>query len=145
MDGVTIQGAGATNTVIDAGGIDRVFEVRAGTTTISGVTVKGGETTVFSNGGGISNSGGALTLNNAIITTNTATGGGGVFNGGTLTLNNSTVTGNKAKRGGGIYSATDLVSKKTDIANSTLSTNTATEAGAESTTPRVSPSSNTAP
>jgi CSLREA domain-containing protein len=37
-----LTGAGARTTIIDGGGIDRVFEIRTGTVTISDVTIRGG-------------------------------------------------------------------------------------------------------
>src|ERR1700757_1679811 len=43
-DDVTISGAGAGSTIIDGGGLDRVFDVRAGTASISGVTIRNGLT-----------------------------------------------------------------------------------------------------
>ena len=95
-DNLTITGAGAQGTVVDAGGLDRVFQVlppqsQCGGTgvsspnvTISGLTIRNGN--VADNGGGIYNSipgaqGGLLTLVDVIVTGNSATFGGGIFNG----------------------------------------------------------------
>ena len=93
-----IQGAGAGVTIIDGGGIDRVFHIQFDTTlVISGVTVRTGSASVVGDvvGGGIMNFG-TLTLNNTIVANNTANAGGGIMNFGTLTLNNTSVTGNTA-------------------------------------------------
>ena len=43
-DHVTIVGAGAASTIVDGGGLDRVFKVNFGTVTISGLTVRNGFT-----------------------------------------------------------------------------------------------------
>jgi hypothetical protein len=57
-----------------------------------------------SNGGGILNNGGTLTLANSTVSENIAYLGGGIFNYSTLTLTNSTVSDNAAgERGGGIW------------------------------------------
>lgn len=133
VDGVAIKGAGADNTIIDAGGIDRVFEVSAGTASISGVTVKGGR--LFnSNGGGILNSGGTLTLNDSTVNGNRADfgNGGGIYSDTELTgairttVTNSTISGNltgssEGRSGGGIFNRSGL----TTIEHSTITNNTA--------------------
>ena len=46
-DDLTINGAGAAATIIDGGGLDRVFHVFTGSTvTISGVTIQNGKSAV---------------------------------------------------------------------------------------------------
>lgn len=90
---LTIEGAGAANTIIDAAGQYRVFEVMAGyTVTISGVTIQGGNAG-FYDGGAIYNSG-DLTLRNVTIRDNAADDGGGIYNDtyndATLVVENST-------------------------------------------------------
>ena len=99
-DELIVEGAGAETTIVDGGGLDRVFRVRKdNNVAISGVTVRNGG---GSNGGGISNSG-PMTLTDVTVSGNTAdVGGGGIVNGGTLTMTNVTVTGNTADLGGGI-------------------------------------------
>jgi hypothetical protein len=53
-------------------------------------------------GGGNSNAGGTLSLNNTTVHNNSASTGGGIYNErGTLTLNSSTVKNNSASSGGG--------------------------------------------
>jgi CSLREA domain-containing protein len=98
---VTITGAGARSTVIDARGIDRVFDVANGITAeIDDVTVTGGQTP--DNGAGIRN-GGTLTLLRDTIAGNSAGGnGGGIESTGALSVTQSTIGGNYATNGGGI-------------------------------------------
>ncbi len=112
-----------------------------GNLTLNNATITGGNHDHFpGNGGGIVNGcAGVLTLNDVMVSGNTAQGnGGGVFNSsnGKVTLNNSTINGNIAGGdGGGIY--TDLrqvgpaVYSKIRITlnNSTISGNTARENG----------------
>ncbi len=125
---LTIQGAGASSSVIDAtGGSSRVFDVTASpassqTVTFQGVTITGGNasgTNANETGGGgilvnfVSNSVLInLALLNAVVTGNSATfstgasnccvGGGGVYNNsGTTTLTGSSVTNNTATLTGG--------------------------------------------
>jgi LPXTG-site transpeptidase (sortase) family protein len=57
-------------------------------------------------GGGIANSGGALTVSNSTFAANGATRGGGIHNTGTLNVTNSTFSANSASdNGGGIYNS----------------------------------------
>lgn len=118
---VAITGAGAGASIINSGGMDRVFDITgAYTVSISGVTITGGNTAAIGAGGGIQNLG-TLTVTNSIITGNGADDGGGISNGGTLTVTNSTITGNTATNwGGGIVSWSPLT-----VTNSTISSNTA--------------------
>jgi outer membrane protein assembly factor BamB len=124
---LTLIGAGATNTVIQAAttpnsATNRVFLIQSNAVvTIQDVTVRHGSspggdpytyTPTTPGGGGILNSG-ALTLSGVEVTINrTADGqsqswtttpggpGGGIYNEGTLTLSNSTVAGNSTGVGG---------------------------------------------
>jgi CSLREA domain-containing protein len=105
---LTISGPGANVLGISANNASRVFEVQHGTTvTMSGLTIKHGRDAF---GGGI-NSYGVLTLNNVVVSDNTAAGangteefpnghegwGGGIFNFGTLKLNNSAARARTAR------------------------------------------------
>lgn len=114
---VTIQGAGARQTLIDGSGVDRVFDVASGVTAlIADVTVTGG---LVNDGGGGINSAGTLTLlrdtiasNEAIAAGNNA--GGGVSSSGILTVTQSTISGNRAYNGGGIaFSGTAMIADST--------------------------------
>ncbi len=80
---LTIAGAGASDTIIQAGAIptaaiDRVIHVLSGATvTIADVTIRNGATPTDGNGGGIANTGGStLTLVNSVVRDNIALGDG---------------------------------------------------------------------
>jgi hypothetical protein len=134
---LTINGAGAGSTVIDANGLDRAFDVHSCTVTLSGMTIRGGiasyvagQSSLLGEGGAILNSG-TLTVANCVISGNSASiGGGGIFNGGTLTVRNSVLSGNSSsKYGGGIYNY-GFSGVKVTVSNSTLSGNHAVYGGA---------------
>jgi hypothetical protein len=126
LDGgdLTIQGNGAANTIIDGGGIDRVFHNCpsvgcTNTVTLSGITIRNGSVT--GSGGGICNRAtfGTLIVDNSTISGNTAEWGGGIYNweDGTLNVQNgSIVSANTARDvGGGIYNEATLT-----VTNSTI-------------------------
>jgi len=148
-----ILGNGAGKTVIDGGGIDRVFHIVGGAiVVIQGVTIQNGS-------GGIYNDGSQLTLNASVLKNNVSSAagnagaglanlnnaitiinasligpgnsansgeGGGIVNDSTLTVNNSTISGNTAQLGAGI----DNVSGATaNLNQSTVTGNTASGAG----------------
>jgi len=108
---LTIVGTGATPgaTVIDGGGIDRVFDI-IGTApvTISNLTIKNGNPGVGQNGGGIQTGGAGrnLTLTDVIMTGNTGPLEGGAMNigagGAIVTMTNVAITNNTSPGGGGI-------------------------------------------
>jgi CSLREA domain-containing protein len=149
---ISIVGAGASSTIIDANQNDRVLSVDANrTAAISGLTLRGGFAASAEDGGGIRNFG-TLILSNSTVSGNQATpdgaGGGivnyntltvtnstigpnnasnwgaGIDNAGTLTVDRSTVYGNSANFGGGIYNSSNLT-----LINSTLSQNSAVKDG----------------
>jgi CSLREA domain-containing protein len=125
---LTILGAGPGSTVIDGnGGVtgDRVFDILTGTVVISGVTIQHGQVPLASNfgGGGIEQLGGALTLENSEVLSNTAPDGGGIENlGGVLTIEHSVIRGNTGGTGlgGGVESSGPLL-----VRDSTISGNSA--------------------
>ena len=131
---LTIEGAGPDQTIIDANGIDRAFDIRpgVGTVVISGVTIINGNVT--GNGGGISDWDADLTLVNVAIVSNTANGtgsdgdGGGVYVlDGTVTLQGGKIISNTAgDDGGGIFIG-DLVNLTFDGVQ--ISGNTASDDG----------------
>jgi hypothetical protein len=93
---ISIVGAGAASTIIDANKIDRVLSVGLSrTATVSGVTIRNGFRQGTS-GGGVSNSG-LLTITDCVIEGNqTDTAGGGIYNPGTLHITRSTIRANVA-------------------------------------------------
>ena len=125
-DDVIIRGNVVTPTIINGGGIDRVFHITGSVSvTISSVTVRNGNT--VDNGGGFLNNGGVLTVISSTIRSNRASNnGGGIFNGGALKLVNSTVSTNTAVfNGGGIMHSGGAMT----VTNSTLSGNSAADGG----------------
>jgi hypothetical protein len=126
---LTIVGAGAALTVIDANHVDRVFDVASTVTaSISGLTIRNGyvdPAVPFSpSGGGLLNRGVSTTLADVVIEDNYAGGGGGIANfGGTVRLIGSTVRNNSSTgvtaNGGGISNFGNL-----EVTHSTVSGNT---------------------
>ncbi|MCI0400380.1 MAG: hypothetical protein L0Z68_03635 [Gammaproteobacteria bacterium] len=106
---LTINGAGPTDTIIDGGQIDRVFEMpfsQVITVGISDVTIRNGLGTDAMGGGGIRNRSGVLTVTDTVITGNEDITGGAIstFNC-TVTIRNSAISNNTASTvGGAIYS-----------------------------------------
>ena len=126
QEDVTIRGAGASTTIINAGSHDRAFDLRGNASaTIGGVTITGGNTT--EDGGGIRvTKNASLTMSQAILSGNSTTKkGGGLFNDGTASLTDVTVTANSAGTdGGGINNAGVL-----ELQNVTLASNTSNRGG----------------
>jgi hypothetical protein len=124
---ITIEGGKhfiSGNNNASVGSVLRVSST--GDLTLNEVIVTGGNNTT-SDGGGMYNDG-SVTLNNVIVTGNTASFGGGINNHGTLTLVNSTVSNNTASNGGGISNARSMPTMTGGIltlTNSTVSSNTA--------------------
>jgi CSLREA domain-containing protein len=126
---LTIRGAGRSRTVIDAEQSDRVLLVDRTSLTLERLSVTGGESTT--DGGGISDDGGKLSLINASVTGNrTGADGGGIAmsNGGVLRVTRSLVADNLAGgAGGGILAAgvTGGKSASVSVVESTISNNQA--------------------
>lgn len=102
LDDLTITGAGVGSTILDGGGLDRVFDVRPGVNvTFDSLTITGGSTT--GSGGGVNIDGSAATFSFTSINLNAATNGGGIHLSGssTATISNSDVDGNIALLTGG--------------------------------------------
>ena len=68
------------------------------TVSISGVTIRGGNT-IFGGGGGAILNTGTLTLNSSIVSGNSSNGGGGIYNLVTMTITLSTIRNNAADDG----------------------------------------------
>lgn len=132
-DDLTITGTGAGTTTIDAGGLDRVFEITRTDTqvTLSGLTLTNGLANNLG-GGAIANTG-TLTINDVQINSNTynggSGGGGAIYNSGTLTLDHVTIDGNQDTQiapGGAIFNSINATLDGSDI---TLSNNTSPASG----------------
>ena len=120
---MTINGAAAATTIIDANKIDRVLTIQSGTVMISNLTMRNGSASGA--GGGI-NSAGSLTLNSAVVSSNRSgngSAGGGIVSQTTLILNNTVVSDNQAGgNAGGIYNnGTATVNNSFISGNLTLS------------------------
>lgn len=132
---VTVEGPGASNLTIDAGGGSRVLLVADGNlatqldVTLRGLTLTGGNTTF--NGGGIQNVDENLTLEKSVVSGNSsAWRGGGVYHrGGNLNLISSTIANNAAESGGGLWTKINASSQIASVNNSTISGNTAAVRG----------------
>jgi parallel beta-helix repeat protein len=130
---VAILGPGASQLTIDGNHVTEVFDVEAGTVSISDLTIANGNTvnpaplSQIGLGGGIFNNS-DLTLTNCTLKDNTATNnGGGIFSDSrsTLKVTNCTFSGNTATiGGGGIFNSGNLT-----VTNSTLSDNSAATEG----------------
>ena len=154
---ITITGAGAGRTIIDANQLDRVLRVALGrTAAISGLTLRNGylvadygagiynlghatldhvaisgSLVVISSGyqaGGMQNSGMLTITDSTIGPNNTAYFCGGLCNDGTLLIERSTITGNRAGDGGGAGIYNDPGYSMV-LLDSTISTNTTTNTG----------------
>ena len=155
---------GPVSTIIDCGGFassdgsgnHRGFYLHSGeaSAVISGVTVKNGYETYVNgiedsgNGGGICIDGGGVTVQNCIITGNTASGGGvtgtgvggGVYNGnyyvipnGPTALINCIISNNTASSyGGGVFNINDDAASTITLTNCTISGNRAVNGDGES-------------
>ena len=100
---LSLIGAGAASTIIDANHLDRVLAIETGRTArISGVTIRNGTRAGNSLGGGIFNRG-SLTITDSVIEGNRADEGGGIDSSGILTMARCTVRSNVAQAGGGMY------------------------------------------
>src|SRR4051812_32604953 len=106
---VTLRGAGADRTIVDGGGVDRVFETDGrASARLSDMTITGGDSTAGGSqeidlGGGILNKG-KITLDRVAIVGNLADGGGGMFSipGTDPVIRDSLIAGNRAYSGGGL-------------------------------------------
>lgn len=136
---ITINGAGAATTILQAAAspgtaTERVMEnvLAANVVTINGVTLRHGFKTglaaATTRGGGIRNVG-TLTMNDSVVTLNTAAGAGGIRNERTITLNNVTVSNNACNQaaitcfGGGMYN-TLAINATVTVNNSRFTGNT---------------------
>ena len=71
---VTIKGAGSNKTIVNGNSLDRVFEVLEANVTIQKLTIEGGSA---SDGAGLLNIGGKVTLSSVVVAGNTGQGAAG--------------------------------------------------------------------
>ena len=120
---VTVKGRGASSSVIDGNSLDRVFQVQSGKVQISKVTIQHGRAT---EGGGLLNSGGNVSLSSVVIANNVAIGanGGAGSTGGT----GGSTGGGGGGGGGGVIALGGGISNQAgllSLSNSTLLANQA--------------------
>ena len=121
IDDLTINGAGSATTVINGNNLDRIFDIRNGVVTISGVTIRGGNPA--NDGGGIlmrtdlAIYNVSLILTNSVVSNNSATNGGGIFElSGSLMISDSIINGNTSTGiGGGIFNNTGTIMTLTNV------------------------------
>ena len=120
-DNLTIKGKSSASTIIDGNNLDRVFQILGGKVSISNVTIQHGR--AFSDGGGILNSGGKVTLSSVAILNNVATGLNGIagangIGGGPVGGAGGNGSAGTNGRGGGIFNAIGSLSiSKSTIAS----------------------------
>ena len=133
---MTLAGAGAASTVIDANGTAQALSVSgSGNLTATGLTIQdahGG-----TDGAGVEVAANdSATLNNDIVQNNSSTAaGGGIYDAGNLTLNSDVITNNVASGnqidGGGLYiSGSDNTQSTVTVTNSVFSDNSGYFGGA---------------
>lgn len=121
-----IVGAGAVETIVDGGALDRVFELgQTARVELRQLTVRGGKAADAS-GGGINAPGfSRLTLNRVVVEGNEARIGGGIATTGPLRMKASSVLDNVAELAGGLA----LFAADATIRSSTFDGNVATGNG----------------
>jgi predicted outer membrane repeat protein len=126
---LTIQGASAATTIIDGGGVDRVFDVEGVlNVSFSNLMIRNGLGASGDNGGGVHAVGGNLSFSNCILMNNSVSSEGGAISttSGNITLTNCALIGNHASGdGGAIHTDTGAIT----ITDSTLQLNTAGGSG----------------
>ncbi len=121
---LNILGAGST-TIIDGGGLDRLFDIAAGTrVNLQDLTLQNGNAVDV--GGGLRITDATVTLTRVTVINNTATtAGGGIYNDGYLTVadslfQNNVTTASIGSGGGGLYNLRSAnISGTTFVNNST--------------------------
>jgi CSLREA domain-containing protein len=125
---VTITGSGEGATIVDGGGLDRVFHVVGNyQVKIANLTVRNGsiQTAGIYGGGGILNQAGELVVERCVLQDNHAANtGGGIDNHNNLTVDKVTFFQNTAMVGAGLFNDAQL-----SVQNSTFTQNTADHSG----------------
>jgi CSLREA domain-containing protein len=128
LSDMTITGSGEAATIIDGGGLDRVFHVVSDSQVkIANLTIRNGsiKTAGFYSGGGILNQAGKLIVQRVVLQANHAENtGGGIDNHGNLTVDKTTFIQNTAAVGAGLFNDAQLT-----VSNSTFTQNVASSTG----------------
>jgi CSLREA domain-containing protein len=125
-DPVILVGSGAAGTILDGGGLDRIFHVLSGEASLelSDATLRNGS--AEGPGGAILNHEGVVSLTRTVLAGNRASGfGGAIYNEGesaVLNVQASTLSGNTAAGGGGAIATAGVA----NLVNCTLSANRST-------------------
>lgn len=131
IQNMSVFGAGIEQTIINGGGIDRVFDIwQNASATIQGLTITGGSLdSDFGGGIIVFDPSTILNLNTVLIRDNSAFSGGGLYiYQGTVVANNVTLMRNTAQNeGGGLLLANNAGFTGTNV---TFSANTAASGGA---------------
>ena len=131
---LTITGAGADQTTIDAGGLFRIFQVHSNASlSLQGVTLTGGNVTTMLDGGGLWGgaiaSSGELTVSDSVIRDSVATNGGGAIHvsgtSGTALIERTEFIGNRAVGTNGSGGALHSRSGTITVTDSTFEKNSA--------------------
>ncbi len=126
---ISVLGAGVGATIVDGGGIDRVFETATATEVrLADLTITGGDSTAGNSqeidlGGGVLNRSG-ITLERVELVANKADGGGGMFSipATSPTIRDSLIAGNSAFEGGGLRIDSGATIINTTITGNSLRT-----------------------
>jgi uncharacterized repeat protein (TIGR01451 family) len=141
---LTLTGAGAGSTTIDAGKVDRAFAVHFGASlSISGLTIQNGSS-LFStppsshstepgDGGAIWNAGSLTVTESELVSNSTNARGGAIYTTGDLTVTDSTFAANSADTIGGAL--VDEGSGLVKLVNDTIADNSSAEAAVAYATP----------
>lgn len=125
LDDLVVRGSGASQTVIDAGGLDRAFHVHEGVSlSLRNLAIEKGDAP---GGGGIFNRG-DLRLVGVEMRDNQAVLGGAVSSFGPLRLDSCRLTNNSATSGGAIYYDNSFGSP-VELRRTVVDSNSATEDG----------------
>ena len=118
LDDLKIRGSGSDLTILDANRLDRFFEIHGVEFEISEVTIQNGSPPVLPGGGALLNRTGDVIISNSTIINNIGTQGGGLANfEGNLSLTNVLVRNNSVGTGagGGIWSDGTLSIENSEI------------------------------
>ena len=118
LQSLSLQGAGASSTIVNGGGNGKVLAISAGTVSLSGFTIEKGLASGKHRGGGVSNAG-SLTVSDTVFSSDRSQfEGGAIFNKGSLTLNDTTFNADSAISGcGGIENTGTLYANEVSFAH----------------------------